>query len=98
MDTDLKQQLHTMFMIVATRSDSIQALSQYAMVLLLLDLGMARIIETRYDGDQCHILVEISTGDRIEVQRPQLSEENGKTLLHEIGKFIHERKERAEGD
>lgn len=98
MDTDLKQQLHTMFMIVATRSNPVQALSQYAMVLLMVDLGVARIVETHNDGDHFDIVVETTAGDRFEVQRPELSEEMEEMLLREIREFIHERNERAEGE
>lgn len=62
----------------------VRAMWRYAFVLLMIEIGRARFIEMREDGDTLHLIVKTTAGDVFSVMRPPMSEETEQRLLEEV--------------
>lgn len=75
---------------LARQPQNVRALWRYAIVLLLIDDEKARVVDSQWNGENLHLIVQTVAGERFSIVHPAMSEETEKLLLERIREIVEE--------
>lgn len=90
MDLSLPPEFGPLLDELASAPENVRAMWRYAIVLLMIDDEKARVIDSRWDGEQLQLNVQTVTGERFTITRPAMSEETERELLEQIRSIIED--------
>lgn len=95
MNTEYPPEFKSVLATLVGQPQAVIEMWTYALAMIMIDEGKARVIGTNRDGEHLHLVIQPDAGEMFEVVRPQMSESLEREFLKQVRRIVAQE---AKGD